>query len=239
MKVLILGANGATGKHAVEQCTAMGLLVKAMVRSKDRAPESWNSNPKIEIVEASIADISVQNLSEIMNDCDGAISCLGHNLNFKGIYGKPRKLVAHAIEKVVNAFELQNTSNAKKVILMNTTGNINKAANEKVTLWERMVIGFIRVLLPPQTDNEAAAKFLSTKLGTHQSKVEWVAVRPDSLVDENAVSDYSVVASPTRSAIFNAGKTSRINVGHFMATLLTYSGEWLKWKAQMPVIYNN
>jgi hypothetical protein len=44
--------------------------------------------------------------------------------------------------------------------------------------------------------------------------------------------------SPTRSAIFDAGKTSRINVAHFMSTLITDEAVWEKWKGQMPVIYN-
>jgi len=52
------------------------------------------------------------------------------------------------------------------------------------------------------------------------------------------VSEYEIHPSPTRSAIFNAGQTSRINVGHFMAELVTDDETWNKWKGQMPVIYN-
>jgi hypothetical protein len=65
-----------------------------------------------------------------------------------------------------------------------------------------------------------------------------VAVRPDSLIDEREVTEYEVYASPIRSALFNAGKTSRINVSHFMADLMTDDSLWNKWKGQMPVIYN-
>ncbi|MCK5197273.1 MAG: hypothetical protein KAR21_02925, partial [Spirochaetales bacterium] len=68
--------------------------------------------------------------------------------------------------------------------------------------------------------------------------VEWVAVRPDNLVNEENVTKYKVYPSPIRSAIFNAGQTSRINVGHFMADLITEENVWNKWKGQMPVIYN-
>ncbi len=32
--------------------------------------------------------------------------------------------------------------------------------------------------------------------------------------------------------------TSRINVGHFMADLITDEEIWNRWKGQMPVIYN-
>jgi hypothetical protein len=40
------------------------------------------------------------------------------------------------------------------------------------------------------------------------------------------------------SALFDPGKSSRINVGHFMAGLMTDDALWHKWKGQMPVIYN-
>lgn len=45
-------------------------------------------------------------------------------------------------------------------------------------------------------------------------------------------------ASPTRSAVFNSGKTSRIHVAHFMADLITGDETWRRWRGQMPVIYN-
>ena len=64
------------------------------------------------------------------------------------------------------------------------------------------------------------------------------AVRPDSLVDQDEVSSYSLYASPVRSAIFNPGRTSRINVAHFMAELFYDQELWRTWKGKMPVIYN-
>ena len=74
--------------------------------------------------------------------------------------------------------------------------------------------------------------------GSKDGTIEWVAVRPDSLTNEDKVTEYELYSSPIRSAIFDAGKTSRINVGHFMADLITENDIWRKWKGQMPVIYN-
>ena len=68
--------------------------------------------------------------------------------------------------------------------------------------------------------------------------IEWAAVRPDNLIDEDEVTPYDVYPSPIRSAIFDAGQTSRINVGYFMAELITEDDIWQKWQGQMPVIYN-
>ena len=63
-------------------------------------------------------------------------------------------------------------------------------------------------------------------------------VRPDNLINADEVTEYEVHPSPIRSAIFKAGKTSRINVAHFMAELITDENTWAKWWGQMPVVYN-
>lgn len=47
-----------------------------------------------------------------------------------------------------------------------------------------------------------------------------------------------MLVSPTRSAIFDTGETSRINVGWFMADLITDLHTWNEWKGKMTVIYN-
>jgi hypothetical protein len=101
-----------------------------------------------------------------------------------------------------------------------------------------LIVGLLRLILPPHADNEQAADYLRSKIGQDDELIEWAAVRPDSFIDENAVSEYEIHPSPTTSAIFHAGKTSRINVGHFMADLITDNDIWQKWHGQMPVIYN-
>jgi hypothetical protein len=95
----------------------------------------------------------------------------------------------------------------------------------------------IRLLVPPHRDNEQAADYLRIQIGQQDRAIEWAAVRPDTLINEDEVTEYEVHPSPTRSAIFDAGKTSRINVGHFMAELITDDELWNRWKGQMPVIY--
>jgi hypothetical protein len=121
---------------------------------------------------------------------------------------------------------------------MNTAGNSNRDLDEPVSSAQRLVVGTLRLLLPPQMDNEEAADYLRTEIGQHDQAIEWAAVRPDSLIDEAQVTAYEVHASPTRSAIFDPGKTSRINVAHFMAELITDEDTWSQWQGQMPVIYN-
>jgi hypothetical protein len=87
-------------------------------------------------------------------------------------------------------------------------------------------------------DNENAADFLRTQIGQNDGTIEWAVVRPDGLIDESQVTEFTVHPSPTRSAIFDAGETSRINLGCFMAGLICNDDTWMIWKGKMPVIYN-
>jgi NAD(P)H-binding len=238
MTTLVVGASGATGRLLVEQLLNRGQNVKVIVRSPDKLPEVLRKNDHITVISASILELSDLEMAQHAKGCDAVASCLGHNLNLKGIYGHPRRLVTEATRRLCNAIKTNKSQKPTKFVLMNTTGNRNRDLSEPISLGQRLVMGLIRLLLPPQMDNEQAADFLRTKIGQNDQAIEWVAVRPDSLRDASEVTAYDVQPSPTRSAIFNPGVTSRINVGHFMADLITDGDTWNKWKGQMPVIYN-
>ncbi|MGL1891015.1 MAG: NAD(P)H-binding protein [Spirochaetaceae bacterium] len=238
MKVLVLGGTGATGKLLVRELLNRNLEVVAVVRSSNRLPEDFVKKEKLTVIEDSISDLDLEKACSYIAGCDAVISCLGHNLNFKGILGKPFKLVTDATRLFCEAILFTKKNKSVKFILMNTTGNRNKYAGEVISFREKLVIGLVRALLPPQRDNESAAKFLQSNIGLKSKCIGWVAVRPDTLIDNNETSEYEIHKSPIRSAIFNPGKTSRINVGHFMAELITDDELWQKWKGEMPVIYN-
>ncbi len=101
------------------------------------------------------------------------------------------------------------------------------------------MVGLVRALVPPHADNEQAADYLRTAIGQGHAAVQWAVVRPDSLRDRDAVSAYEAHPSPIRSAIFDAGHVSRINVAHFMAELATGGAAWARWRGQMPVLYDS
>lgn len=239
MSVLVVGASGATGRQLVEQLLIQGHEVKAVVRSPEKLPESWKNNKQLTIISASLLDLSDQEMRELTSDCDSIASCLGHNLNWKGIYGHPRRLVTDAVKRLCSAITANKPKSPVKYVLMNTTGNRNRDLSEPISMAQKGVIGLLRLLLPPHVDNEKAADYLRTQIRQDNQFIEWAVVRPDNLIDDTEVTDYKIVRSPLRSPIFNPGKTSRINVGHFMASLIDDSKLWKKWKGQMPVIYNS
>ncbi|NNG10430.1 MAG: NAD(P)H-binding protein [Arenibacter sp.] len=238
MTILVVGASGATGRQLVTQLLQLEQQLKVIVRSMEDLPESWKNNERLTIINASVLELSHAEMVQYVQGCDAVASCLGHNLTFKGIYGHPRRLVTDAVRRLSNAITANKPTKPIKLLLMNTTGNRNRDLKESISIAQKCVIGLIRFLLPPHVDNEQAADYLRTKVGQDNRYLEWVAIRPDSLINEDEVTEYTLYASPIRSAIFNAGKTSRINVGHFMASLIIDDSVWQRWKGQMPVIYN-
>lgn len=238
MTILVVGASGATGRLLVEQLLNRGQNVKVIVRSSEKLPEFLNNHDNLSVICASVLELSDAEMVQHVNGCDAVASCLGHNMNWKGLYGSPRMLVTDATRRLCNAIKTNKSEKPTRYVLMNTTGNSNRDLHEPISFAQRCVIGLLRLLLPPHVDNEKAADYLRTIIGQNDREVEWVAVRPDSLIDEDNVTEYEVHPSPIKSAIFDSGRTSRINVGHFMADLITDDNTWNKWKGQMPVIYN-
>lgn len=239
MTVLIVGATGATGRLLVSQLLDRGQKVRAIVRSPDRVPAELRDNSNLSLIQASLLELNDAEMAQHVAGCDAVASCLGHNLSFAGLYGHPRLLVTEATRRLCKAIVAAGATRPVRFVLMNTAGNSNRDIPERVSLGQRIVVGLIRVLVPPHRDNEQAADYLRTQIDQDNPAIEWCVVRPDSLIDEDQVSDYQVFPSPTRSAIFSPGKTSRINVGHLMAALISDDDLWRRWQGQMPVIYNS
>lgn len=238
MTFLVVGASGATGRLLVQHLLDRGHYVKAIVRSPDKLPDAIKHHDRMSVIQANILDLADAEMLQHVKGCAAVASCLGHNLTWKGIYGYPRRLVTDATRHLCAAIKASKPEKPIRFVLMNTAGNRNRDLNEAISLGEKWLIGLIRLLLPPHADNENAADYLRINIGQDDKLIEWVVVRPDTLTNESKVTEYEVHPSPIRSAIFNAGSTSRVNVGHFMADLITDDAQWNKWKWQMPVIYN-
>lgn len=238
MTTLVAGASGATGRLVVEQLLMRGEEVRVIVRSEASLPKQIRQQSDITIIKANILEMNNLELAKAVKGCDTVISCLGHTPNFRGIFGFPRRLVTTATRKLCNAIKFNQPATRVKFILMNSSGVSNPDLGEKISFKQKMVIFLLRNLVPPHADNENAAKYLRTKIGRDDKVIEWTAVRPDGLINEETVTQYEAFPSPTKSAIFEAGKVSRINVGHFMAELASNIQLWNQWKGQMPVLYS-
>ena len=114
--LLIAGATGNTGRPLVEQSLALGHTVRVIVRSRHRLPAAVLAHPNIAVIEASILDLSDQQLSDAAKGGDAVVSCLGHVLSFKGIFGAPRKLCTDATRRLCAAIESNHPTSPAKFI---------------------------------------------------------------------------------------------------------------------------
>ena len=238
MTILLVGASGATGRLLLAELLRRGHHVKAVVRPASRLPGDFAQHPALTLVRASLLELGDADMQQLVAGCTAIASCLGHNITLRGIFGPPRRLVADATRRLCEAVRANRPERPVKFVLMNTTGNRNRDLDEKTSCAHRCAMALIRRLVPPQADNEQAAETLRLQIGRRDRPIQWVAVRPDALIDEDAVTAYDLHPSPTRCPVFHPGKTSRINVAHFMAELIDDDATWTRWQGQMPVIYN-
>ena len=238
MTCLVLGASGATGRLLVRDLLDRGEDVRVIVRTPAALPENIREHTRLTVTAASLLDMDAASFAREVEGCTAVASCLGHTLSLRGVLGPPYRLVTRAVRRSCEAIIAAGPKAPVRFVLMNTAGVANSDLDERRSLPERAVFTLLRLVLPPQADNEQAARYLRSTVGGGNSTIECAIVRPDTLTDEEAVSVYTLHASPVRSPLFNAGKTSRINVAHFMAELMTRDDAWQQWKGQSPVIYN-
>ena len=234
--ILVAGATGQTGGPFVEQLLAQGHRVRVIVRARHRLPTAVLDHPELTIIEASILDLSDARLREIVAGCDAVVSCLGHVISVRGIFGAPRKLCTEATRRLCEAIESNRPTTPTKFVLMNTVGVSNPSLEEQRTQVDRAVGTCLRGFIPPHSDNEDAAAHLHATVGERNEYIEWCSVRPDSLINAE-VSSYDVVESPV-TGIFSGRPTSRANVAHFMTRLIGDDAVWARWRYRMPVLMN-
>jgi nucleoside-diphosphate-sugar epimerase len=235
MKTLVLGASGKTGKLVVQQLVKRKIHIRMVVRESAVISSDISANKKIEIITGNVNDFNIEKIKELVKDCDCVICCLGHNISLKGIFGPPHKLVYNTVKKIIEVMQFFNSH--QKFILMSTTAYTNKTIGEKNSFSEKIIFLLLKVFLPPHRDNMLSADHLVYKLVAN-TNIDWVAVRPDSLIDEQKESRYEIHNHKIRSPLFNPGKMSRINVSHFIAELVTDDKLWQVWKQKTPVLYN-
>ena len=238
MKVLVLGATGATGRHVAHILLKQQHQVIALVRdTKTLSVLESEFGNQFTQVKGTALTLSDAQLSALIADVDGVVTCLGHNLTLKGVYGAPRMLVRDSIKRIVNLTSAER-STPLKMVLMNSSGVRNKDQHEPISLMQHLILGLLRALLPPHRDNEQAADYLRAQVASNSS-IQWAVVRPDALIDQDEVSEYDLHPAPIRSAIFDSGEVSRINVASVMSRLLIDAKLWEEWKGKMPLVYNS
>ena len=233
--VLVVGGTGRTGGRVLQQLLKRSVNVRAIVRSADRLPVGVAENPKLTVIEADLLELSDQDLQRRVRGCDAVVSCLGHVLDLKGIFGPPRDLVTQATARLCQAIEVVQPAAPVRFILMSSVSvNRSDHLDTRRGTPERVFMAVLRGLTPPANDNQRAADFLGSEIGADNAYVQWVAVRPDTLLDGD-VSEYELHEGLVDS-LFKPGSTNMANVAHFMCELATDDEVWDEWKRKLPVV---
>jgi nucleoside-diphosphate-sugar epimerase len=230
----------------VQQLLDQGLPVRVIVRSRERMLEALTDNSNhgklLTVTEASLLDLSDDELQAAVDDVDAVVSCLGHNLNFRGMFGQPRRLCTEAAERLTAAMMKskinKDASAAKpKFILMNSEGVAHPdGTDDERSFGERTILFLLRYLIPPHSDNEQAAAHVHS-LGK-DSGIEWCVVRPTDLIDGD-VTEYRLLPKP-RGSLFGGGEpATRANVAKCMVDMITDDSVWNQWKFQLPVVMDD
>ena len=234
-RVLILGATGRTGGHVLTQLVERGVAVRAIVRSAQRLPAGAAGNPLLEVIEDDPLTMPTGALVSHLDGVGAVISCLGHNVSARGLFGRPRDLVERAARRVHEAIEVRPPTAPVRYILMSSVSvNRPERADTRSGAGERAYLGALRMVLPPVRDNQRAADFLAREVGPADRHLQWVAVRPDTLI-EGEVGEYALHDGLVAS-IFRPDRTRMAQVAHFMCELATDDATWHRWRGRMPVI---
>jgi nucleoside-diphosphate-sugar epimerase len=235
--VLLVGGTGRTGRCVLEQLLSRGISVRVIVRSARRLPAATAKDPNLTVVEASLLSLDDEALQRQVLGCDAVISCLGHVLSLRGIFGPPRDLVTLATTRLCRGIAaLQPVQPVKFILMGSVSVNHPGDLDTRRGMFEKAILWMLRGTVPPAMDNQLAADLLHDDIGTDNPFVQWAVLRPDTLL-EGDVSEYALheglVSSP-----FAPDSTNMANVAHFMCELVAKPNVWDEWKGKLPVIIN-
>lgn len=235
--VLLVGGTGRTGRRVLEQLLDRDVPVCAIVRSPGKLPPAVAEDPGLTVVSADLLSLGDDELRAHVRGRTAVISCLGHVLDLRGVFGPPRDLVTQATQRLCAAIGAQEPAQPIRFILMSSVSvNDPRGPDIHRGAGQRAALAALRGVLPPARDNQRAADLLRVQVGTSNPFVEWVVVRPDSLV-EGDISAYTLHEGIVAS-LFAPDQTTMANVAHFMCELATEPRTWQDWRGTMPVITN-
>ena len=208
-KILVLGAQGVTGREVVKQAVAQGHHVRAAeMKWPDDAPPAGHN------VERVTANVIEDDLGPIVEGVDAVISALG-------VPGDPATLM--------DPPPLYTTGTRKLIDAMQARG-----VSRLVTISASFVVTHDRGPLLFRTTAIPALTRVLHQMGEMEemlraSPLDWTAVRPGWLLPEPLTADYVVVPDVIPEDLI---RTRHADLAHFMLHCAV-TGEWSR---QTPAI---
>lgn len=169
MKLLVLGASGGVGKHAVELAAAKGHAVTAVVRggSEITVPDG------VRLVRGDVLDRAT--IDAAVAGQDAVLSCLGiRRENPKNPWSKltsPPDLMARVMANLVPAMK---SHGVKKVVAVSSAGVAESFPTMNFVM---------RYLVRKSTIGYAYRDLEQMEKALAESDLDWVAVRPVTLTN--------------------------------------------------------
>jgi putative NADH-flavin reductase len=200
MKILVLGATGATGRLIVRDAAASGHHVVALVRNTERA-----NLPGAEVIEGDVRDEGT--LVRALHGCDAVISALGTGTGVRKV-----DLLTVATRALVAAM---TRAGVRRLICISALG-VGDSRNHGGFVFDRL---FQPLLLGPAYKDKGRQEAT-----IRASSLEWVLVRPAQLT--NGAPRGHIRATTDLTSV-NGGKIARADVAQFVVEQLT-TDTWLR-----------
>ncbi|MBK9305350.1 MAG: SDR family oxidoreductase [bacterium] len=153
--VLLVGGTGRTGQRVLCRLLERGVAVRAVVRSAGRLPPGVAGDPRLTVVEADLLALDDEGLAAQVRGCEAVVSCLGHTISLRGVFGPPHDLVARATARLCGAIRDSRPAAPVKFILMSSVSVDHPGTtDERRTDPERLLLRVLRRLVPPARDNQ-------------------------------------------------------------------------------------
>jgi uncharacterized protein YbjT (DUF2867 family) len=207
MKVLVLGATGATGRLIVGKAVAKGYDVVALVRSKAKATDLAGA----ELIEGDARDPAA--INRAIAGCDAVISSLGTAISpFREV-----TLLSTATRALVSVMEQQNI---RRLVCITGLG-AGDSRGHGGFFFDRLFLPLmLRKVYEDKNRQEDAIR---------ASTLEWTIVRPTVLNDKAARGGIKAL---TDLSGVHGGSIARADVAEFVVQQLTED----TWLCKAPLI---
>jgi putative NADH-flavin reductase len=194
MKVLIIGATGATGQILMREALAQGHEVTALARNPSAV---GSEDHRLRVVEGNALDAS--SLEAAVAGQDAVLSALGTRST------RPTTLFSESTHNIIGAMDKHGV---RRLVCITGVG-VGDSKGHVGFLYDRIIRPFVvRNVYEDKERQEEAIE---------QSDLEWVIVRPAQLTDEPAMGKYGVYLGGS----YKAKTISRADVAAFMVAHLT------------------
>ncbi len=190
--VVVLGANGGIGKHAVQSALKAGYKVTAILRTPSKLEIT---HPNLQIVQGNI--MNPETLEKYLKNNDVVISAIGKNsLKKTTLYSQGNK----------NLIEAMKRAGTNRAFFISASGlEVNPTHSWLVKFATKNIL---QTLL----HNMYADLWEMEKI-VKESNIDWTIMRPPKLLDKPETGNYRMALDKFISKGFTI---SRADVAHFM-----------------------